>query len=308
MPSFLQNVIVDFIHYLRVERRASEHTVAAYRNDLDQFAGYLCQRYHCAQPDLSCFTRPAIRGYLSFMVNEKYTARSNARKLATLRAFAKYLIRENLISLNPTLNIASPKLDKRLPTILSKDEMTSILELPGRDTFEGLRDRMIMELFYAAGLRVSELAQLKVKNLQFSDETMRILGKRDKTRIVPMGRTVAGHLKEYLAMFTTAMGYRLEHSDFIFVKQARVPFTRQQVAQIVSSYMKKVANKEKAHPHALRHTFATHLLDEGADLMSVKELLGHSSLSTTQIYTHVSAEHLKKIYNKSHPRAKEEGK
>jgi integrase/recombinase XerC len=291
-----------------VERRASEHTVAAYRNDLEQFAAYLCRRFRCEHPDLASFTRQAIRGYLSFMVNEKYTARSSARKLATLRAFAKYLIRENSISLNPTLNIASPKLNKRLPVVLTKDEMSLILNLPDRNTFEGFRDRLILELFYATGLRVSELAQLRLKNLQFSDETMRILGKRNKIRIVPMGRTVAGHLKEYLALFEPAMGYRLEHSDFIFVKHIKVPFTRQQVAEIVRSFVKQVANKEKAHPHALRHTFATHLLDEGADLMSVKELLGHSSLSTTQIYTHVSAEHLKRIYNANHPRAKEEGK
>ena len=222
-----------------------------------------------------------------------------------MRAFEKYLVRENIIPENPALNIATKKKKKKLPDYLTEHEIKATLQMPDVNTLQGLRDLLILELFYATGLRVSELAALKLENVRFDENVLRIKGKGQKTRLVPMGRRISHDLDAYLKKRQIEENASLEFKDYIFVKTKKKPFTRVEIAQLVKKYIKKVAAKEKAHPHALRHTFATHLLNEGADLMSVKELLGHANLSTTQIYTHVSAEHLKRIYKKAHPRAKD---
>lgn len=296
--------IPRFLRFLHVERHSSENTVQAYENDLIHFNDYLKKRFSIEQPEFDHFTKASVRGYLAHLTNLKYSARSLARKLASLRAFSKYLIRQDIIQINPTLNIATPKIKKKLPNYLSMPEMKALLQLPTVDTLDGLRDYLILELFYATGMRVSELATLKLENIRFDERVFRIRGKGNKTRLLPMGRRVAKDLDVYLKKRHVEEKVALEFKDYIFVKGYDEPMTRVQIASIVHSYIKRIAGKEKAHPHALRHTFATHLLNEGADLMSVKELLGHASLSTTQIYTHVSAEHLKKIYKKAHPRAK----
>ena len=299
----IQTWIPRFIRYLDVERRSSQNTIDAYEKDLLHYHDYVLDRFKIENPDFRYFSKASIRGFLGQLTTAKYSARSLARKLAALRSFAKYLIRENVIEVNPTLNIATPKFAKKLPTYLSESEVKALLQLPDTSTFEGLRDFLILELFYATGIRVSELVGLKIEHIRFDESLFRITGKGQKTRLVPMGQRVAHDLNDYLKKREREENASLEFRDYIFVKDNKEPFTRGQVAAIVQKYIKKVADKEKAHPHALRHTFATHLLNEGADLMSVKELLGHANLSTTQIYTHVSAEHLKKIYKKAHPRA-----
>ncbi|MBN2412371.1 tyrosine recombinase [candidate division KSB1 bacterium] len=295
--------IPRFVKYLEVEKRSSVHTRNAYEKDLDQFLDYVKTRYQNDNPGLDLFTRFTIRGFLSYLVEEQYTPRSTGRKLATLRAFSRYLVREGFLRVNPTLNIASPKLDKKLPQFVTKSEIKALLELPQVNTFEGLRDYIIIELFYSTGIRVTELVNLRIKDFNIHTGTLSILGKRNKRRIIPTGDSLFKDLQNYLKERAVHDHIEPEYNDYFFVKNYKEPFTRQQVAQIVNKYIKKIADVEKAHPHALRHTFATHLLDEGADLMSVKELLGHSNLSTTQIYTHVSAEHLKRIYKRAHPRA-----
>lgn len=298
------NVWVDSFHrYLEKERHSSVNTRLAVESDLSQFLGYLGERYKIEQPDLRLFTRASIRGYLSTLVRAELAPRSVGRKLSVLRTLARYLVREGAIDINPTLAIASPKLDRRLPDFLSQAEIKAVLSLPDVDTYEGLRDLMILELFYATGVRVSELVRMRIKDINLENGTVRVLGKRKKERVVPMGNIVRRDLSRYFKLREEIEGQMPEYSDYLFVKEHKSPFTRQQIARIVRYYIRRVAGDEKAHPHALRHSFATHLLDEGADLMSVKELLGHSSLSTTQIYTHVSAEHLKKVYKQAHPRA-----
>jgi integrase/recombinase XerC len=292
-----------FLKSLEVERRCSVHTRAAYENDLRQFSAYLSQSFSEENPSLDLFTRPIIRGYLARLVGDRFSPRSISRKLATLRAFAKFLMRSETLKNNPTLNIASPKLDRRLPDYLTRSEILKILQLPDKKSVEGLRNYVILELFYATGVRVSELIELRIRDVQFSQGTIRVKGKRAKERVLPMGNRVARDLSSFLDRIAGQGEYSGGYDDYIFKRDDGEKFSRQQIARIVGMYIKRVSTKEKAHPHALRHTFATHLLDEGADLMSVKELLGHSNLSTTQIYTHVSAEHLKKIYNKAHPRA-----
>ncbi len=302
-PHHILTWIPRFIRYVEVERRNSQNTIEAYERDLLHYHNYLKDRFNIETPGFDCFTKASIRGFLGQLTTAKYSARSLARKLAALRSFARYLIRENAIEVNPTLNIATPKFAKKLPHYLSESEVKALLQLPDTTTFEGLRDFLILELFYATGIRVSELANLRFEHIRFDESVFRITGKGQKTRLVPMGQRLARDLATYLKKRQEEEDTLLEFRDFIFVKDKKEPFTRGQIAVIVHKYIKRVADKEKAHPHALRHTFATHLLNEGADLMSVKELLGHANLSTTQIYTHVSAEHLKKIYKKAHPRA-----
>ncbi len=299
----IQTWFPRFVRYLHVERRSSQNTIDAYEKDLLHYHAYLVERFKIENPDFRYFSKLSIRGFLGQLTTAKYSARSLARKLAALRSFAKYLIRENVIDANPTLNIATPKFAKKLPKYLSRQEVKALLQLPDTSTCEGLRDFLILELFYATGIRVSELAGLKLEHIRFDESVFRITGKGKKTRLVPMGERIAHDLNAFLKMRQHQENASQEFSDYIFVRKNKQPFTRGQVAAIVQKYIKKVADKEKAHPHALRHTFATHLLNAGADLMSVKELLGHANLSTTQVYTHVSAEHLKKIYKKAHPRA-----
>lgn len=299
--NFIMTWVGAFMRHLNAERHSSANTKLAAQNDLSQFVEFLSERYKTDQPELSLLTRAAIRGYLSTLVRKGFSPRSIGRKLSMLRTFSKYLVREEAITVNPTLAIASPKLDRRLPDYLSQKEIKAILSLPDTQTKDGLRDLVILELFYATGVRVTELAGLRIHDVNMKEGTIRVIGKRKKQRVVPMGDVVRRDLQAYLKLGEELE--RTEYGNYIFVKENREPFTRQQIAYIVRSYISRVADIDKAHPHALRHTFATHLLDEGADLMSVKELLGHTNLSTTQIYTHVSAEHLKKVYKKAHPRA-----
>ncbi len=298
----LQKCILAFVEYLVVERHSSVHTVAAYKKDLQQFLNYLAGKYRVKDPGIGHFTRESVRSYLAFLLRARFSSRTTSRKLATLRSFARFLVRENHLSQNPTLNIASPRLEKRLPAVLTLDEMKKLLSLPDVRSFEGLRDYLVLCFFYATGVRVSEMIQIKIRDIDLKNNTIRVLGKRNKIRVLPIGKRTGADLRRYLSALKNFINVEQDH--FFFVNNNKEPFTRQQMARIVHGYVVKISGKEKAHPHALRHTFATHLLDEGADLMTVKELLGHANLSTTQIYTHVSAEHLKKVYKNAHPRAK----
>lgn len=295
----------NFDHYLQVEKNSSVHTRRAYVEDLRQFILYLSKRYQTSVPELSLIERPAIRGYLSTLVHQGYAARSVARKLATLRAFSRYLVRQSALSSNPVRAIRSPRQPKRLPVFLSEDEMRRLLAVPDACQFAGLRDLLALKLFYATGVRISEAIALKLADVQVWEGTLRVHGKRDKTRIVPLGRKVIETVRLYLPQREQLLIQKAVHSEYLFIQEDGTPFTRQQLALIISGYLLRIADKNKAHPHALRHSFATHLLDEGADIMSVKELLGHASLSTTQIYTHVSAEHLRRVYKQAHPRAED---
>ncbi|MBN1540887.1 tyrosine-type recombinase/integrase, partial [candidate division KSB1 bacterium] len=249
-------------------------------------------------------TRQNIRAFLAQLVRKGYHNTSIARSLSCLRVFAKFLVREEALDVNPTIGIASPRLEKRLPHFITQSEMETILSLPDESSLTGCRDRAVLELFYSTGVRISELVQLKKNHIDWKQDTIRVKGKRNKTRILPLGEVVKADLLVYLKMRASDLSGVESEQDPLFVDDAGRPFARQKLARIVRSYLLRGTRSENAHPHALRHTFATHLLDEGADLMSVKEMLGHSSLSTTQIYTHVSAEHLRQVYRNSHPRAR----
>ncbi len=302
----LENWIPQFLHHLQVERRSSANTIAAYGRDLNHYVSFLKDRYSTDELFATeHFTKAIVRGFLSELLKEKYSARSTGRKLSALRMFARYLVRKGVLEANPVANIASPKLDKKLPSFMTKSEVKALLSLPDVETFEGLRDYLILELFYATGIRVSELINIKTSDVNLNSGTLTVLGKGNKKRVLPLPGIVIEDIRRYLQQIEVQDSVKQEYNRYLFVKEKKEPFTRQQVATIVQNYIKKVADTEKAHPHSLRHTFATHLLDSGADLMSVKELLGHSNLGTTEIYTHVSAEHLKRIYKQAHPRANE---
>ena len=292
-----------FDRFLEVERHGSPHTRAAYVNDIQQLIVYLTERFSQSEPHLDLFTRQTLRGFLAHLVRHGYTARSVARKLATLRSLARFLVREAAIQSNPTANLISPKLPKRLPHFLTQNEMQALLALPEIDSFMGLRDLVILQLFYSTGVRISEAAGLRLTDLQLWDGTLRVLGKRNKVRIIPIGRVLAKLLPSYLKLRQAHAEKSAQSGDCVFLDDHGQPFTRQRLARLINGYMRRIADSQKSHPHALRHSFATHLIDEGADILSVKELLGHASLSTTQIYTHISAEHLRRVYKRAHPRA-----
>lgn len=292
----------SFYNYLRVEKNASDHTLSAYKTDIGLFLRFMSDLNHGEPPQVQQVQKRVIRRYLSHLYKQQYSKKSAARKLAALRTFCRYLVRQGVLHYNPTLGISTPRLEKRLPDFLTQEEIRAVLQQPDVGTFEGLRDFVVLELFYATGLRVSEVTELKYKNVLFDQGVIRVIGKGRKERLVQMGTALKSHFEYYLKRLVSEYKRPLGAQDRLFVDSETKPLTRFQIAAIVKKYVSRVADEKKAHPHALRHSFATHLLNEGADLMSVKEMLGHENLSTTQIYTHMSAEHLKKIYKKYHKR------
>lgn len=288
--------VVKFLLFLRSERRSAPRTLETREGDLLHFGGFLGDGHHIAE-----ISRAVVRRYLSSLSQAGLAPATINRKLVSLRIFFTFLVREGSMPNNPAANLVSLKEPKRLPKFLSADTMLKALRLPKLTETEGVRDRAILELFYGAGLRRQELVDLNVEALDFSNLQIRVLGKRAKERIAPMGRAVRLALLEWLRVRESIV--RATEEKALFLNRHGERMSAMQVYQTVRRYLTQVAGSDKAHPHVLRHSFATHLLDEGADLMAVKELLGHSSLNTTQVYTHVTAERLKKVYRLAHPRA-----
>jgi integrase/recombinase XerC len=292
--------IDQFLHYLRYQRKYSEHTLESYRNDLTQFVEFLESTRRHNYVSLSSVETNHIKDFLGHLLMLGLEKRSIARKLSSIKSLFRYFLREGLIQENPSAVITSPKLDKRLPVILDMNQAGKLMELPSADTFEGIRDRAILELLYGAGLRLNELLTLRISNLDISTDTIRVTGKRNKERIVPMGSKAKIGIKKYLEI----RGRTVRSSNLVvFVNEKGKPLYPLAIQKMVKKHMSKLSEQEHLSPHVLRHAFATHLLDKGADLFAVKELLGHESLSTTQIYTHVSTERLKRVYQQAHPRA-----
>jgi integrase/recombinase XerC len=294
----VQGEIAAFLRHLDHERNASPHTVRAYGDDLAQFARH-------AQEELGRAVRPAevdhllIRGFLARLRREGLKTTSASRKLATLRTFFRYLCREGILTRNPARALLSPRLEKRVPAHLDERDVALIVEMPG-DGLAGVRGRAILEMLYATGIRCSELVGLDLSEVDRGDRTIRVLGKGRKERVVPYGRRAAEALDLYLPLRD---GLRVA-SDAVFVNGRGGRLTDRSIRTLVSRRVRSVAIARKVSPHTLRHCFATHLLERGADLRAIQELLGHASLSTTQRYTHVDTRHLLDIYSKTHPRAK----
>ena len=301
--------IQQFIHYLSVEKNASPHTCRCYRRDLEAFEDFLKNSGIHLTPGgdvkIEKVDRIAIRKYLSFL-HRKNKKSSIARKISTLRSFFKYLVREQLIPSNPAKTVSTPKVEKTLPTTLTVDEAFRLMESPqsisGKSSNgskeRGLRDRAILELLYSSGLRVSELVGLNSNQLDLDLGIVRVMGKGRKERIVPVGVKAIDALKAYLEERGMLKG-----DEPIFINSSGGRLTARSVGRLIKKYTRHSNIFRKVSPHSLRHTFATHLLDAGADIREIQEMLGHSSLSTTQRYTHVSMGKLMEVYDKAHPRS-----
>ena len=288
--------IADFIDHLSKERRLSEHTCLAYRTDLEQFETFCQER----DRDLSEVDKADVRAFLGSLHTQGFSRTSIARKLSSLRTFLSYLCVDGRLPKNAALQVSPPKPEKRLPEHLDVDEVRRTMEAPDEKSFVGVRDRAILELFYSSGLRLRELAGLRHDRVDVAAGTVRVTGKGAKDRIVPVGRSAKAALDAYLLCRNRLQLDRTDGS--LFVTRQGKPLSPSGVQSRVTKYLGEATGR-KMGPHALRHSFATHLLDEGADLNAVKEMLGHASLSTTQIYTHVSVERLKEAYRQAHPRA-----
>ena len=292
----------DFIDYLQYEKRVSPHTVTAYEHDLSRFFNYLEEKLEINQ--LSDVHTEDIRSWIiSLLEDESLQAKSVSRMISAVKAFYRYKLKIKELSVNPTLTIQSPKVPKKLPQYVEQKDMEHLFsDIPFEDSFEGLRDRTILELFYATGMRLSELLNLKIQDIHFQDNTIKVLGKRNKERLIPFGN----RLSELLTMYLGNLEKKFvdgTKNNYIFVTDKGEQLYPKAVYRIVRKYLDMVTTIDKRSPHVLRHTFATHLLNNGADLNAIKTILGHSSLAATQVYTHNSIEQLKSIYKQAHPRA-----
>ena len=291
--------ITQFLTHLSRQRRLSDHTCAAYNTDLDQFTAFL----HGRQVDrVEQIDRNAVRDFLSFLHNKGFGRRSVARKLAAVRTFLSYLCNVGDLDRNPALDVRPPRQDKMLPVHLDVDEVARAMSLPSPNTVLGLRDRAILELFYSAGIRLRELAGLKIEAVDLADKLVRVVGKGNKERLVPFGEPARVALVAYLMRREELVSEQTTDGRHLFLARSGRPLSPSGIQGRVTRYLSKATGRALS-PHALRHAYATHLLDAGADLNAVKELLGHASLSTTQVYTHVSVERLKRAYRQAHPRA-----
>ena len=293
----MRQAITSFLRHLERERNASPHTVKAYEQDLRQFKAHLDEDLG-RESGLADVDHLAIRAFLARLHREGLRKISAARKLACLRTFFRYLSREGLVELNPARMLVSPRLERRIPTLLDATEVEGFLAVPGEDP-RSLRARAILELFYATGIRCSELVGLDLEAMDLEGRSLRVLGKGRKERIVLFGRPAGVALDDWLA----ARKELKPKCSAVFLNLKGGRLSDRSVRQMVTDRVKSVALDRKVSPHTLRHSFATHLLERGADLRAIQELLGHASLSTTQRYTHVDTRHILATYRRAHPRA-----
>lgn len=298
----------SFLDHLRFERNLSAHTLRNYESDLQQFFDYLApaDERKRNEVDLKQIDHLTIREWLSTLHSEHKKKTSIARKLAALRTFFQFLVREGLIELNPAKLVATPRKEKKLPVHLSIEDVIRFIETPDPETDFGKRDRAILELLYATGIRVSELVSLNLRDLDFKNKLVRVMGKRGKERMVPFGDPALKALEAYLAVreaLLMSAPVSKRDSQPLILNYQGTRMSARSIGRLVEKYIRVCAGIHDISPHALRHSFATHLLDSGADLRDIQELLGHARLSTTQIYTHVSMEKLIEVYDKAHPKA-----
>jgi len=302
----MEKLIEQFLEHLRYERNVSAHTLRNYSSDLEQFTHFLAPDRKTKLPDVSEIDHLTIREWMASLHSDQKKKSSIARKLAALRTFFQFLVREGMLELNPAKLVSTPKLEKKLPNHLSIEEAIRFIETPDVETDLGKRDRAMLELMYATGVRVAELTTLNVGDVDFQNQLIRVTGKRRKQRIVPFGDPAGEAIRNYLGvrekfLFQAPVSKRDEAALFLNYQGTRI--TTRSVGRMVEKYIRICAGMHNISPHALRHSFATHLLDSGADLRDIQELLGHARLSTTQIYTHVSMEKLIEVYDKAHPKA-----
>ncbi len=286
----MERYIEKFMRYLEIEKNYSKHTVTNYRLDLEEFKQFL------GDLNLEKIDYLILRKYLAQLKEKNLKVRTVNRHLSTLRSFFKFLIREGYLKTNPITSLSSPKQEKHLPLFLTEEEVTKLITAVQPKDERGLRDRAVLETFYSTGIRVSELVGLKVQDIDFIGGVIKVLGKGKKERIVPIGDIAIAAIRAYLEK-------RKKQQEALFLNKSGRRITDSGIRNIVGKYIRMASIKRGVSCHTLRHSFATHLLNRGADLRSVQELLGHVNLSTTQIYTHLTTDRLKSVYDKAHPRA-----
>jgi integrase/recombinase XerC len=284
--------IADFLRYLATVKNVSPHTLRSYQSDLEQFAGFLRDR------DIIDVGHQDLRQFLGMLMSRKAKRSSIARKLSAIRTFFKYLNREGVLAGNPARLVATPRQEKRLPAVLTVDDAFRLLDGPGDDSGRRLRDRAVLETLYSTGIRASELVGIDLADIDRRDRLIRIRGKGRKERIVPVGQRALEAIDGWCAARKTPK------EPAVFTNPSGKRLTPRSVQRIVETYRKALGITQKASPHTLRHSFATHMLESGADLRAIQELLGHASLSTTQRYTHVNLDSLMEAYDKAHPKAR----
>ena len=297
MPIIPSNkYIITFFEYLQFEKRYSQHTIVSYTNDINQFFDFCLKEFET--DDINIISSTIIRSWLVQLKENDFTAKSINRKISTLKSFYKYLIKQNVVTAGPLGNIISPKIPKRLPNYVEeKDLQTLFNHVEFSDNFEGKTKRLVLLLFYSCGIRLSELINLKISQIDYSYNQIKVLGKGNKERVIPIGNDLIKNFKEIIELRPET---NLQNVFVTLKGKALQPKT---VYTFVNYYLGLITTVKKKSPHVLRHSFATHLMNNGAELNAVKELLGHSSLAATQIYTHNTIEKLKDVYAKAHPKA-----
>ena len=284
----------EFLSYIKSEKRFSDHTIISYTTDLNQFSKFLKDEYDIIDQSKASFK--IIRNWVSILVESGLKSNSVNRKISTLKTFYKFLSMYNYSNSNPTLKLLSPKSSKRLPVFVEKENMNNLFDSNFFDnSFCGRRDKLIIELFYFTGIRLSELINIKISDLDFVNSQIKVLGKRNKERLIPITYNVLNTLSDFKNMFNL--------KNFLFSDENGKKLYSKKVYRIVNKYLAKISSIQKKSPHVLRHSFATHMLNNGADINAIKEILGHSNLSATQIYTHNSIKKLKNVHKQAHPKA-----
>lgn len=298
--------LTPFIDYLKYEKRASEHTIKAYQSDISKFFIFLNEHYDLdvATCNIHQLESEHIKNWIFFLIEkDQNSSKSINRKISSLKAFFKFNLKSEIIKDDPTKPILSQKVSKRVPKFVEMDDMNKLFTMDlFEDNFEGWRDRAILELFYATGMRLSELLHLTRSDFDLYSQNVKVLGKRNKERIIPFGNQAKKTIEKYFSVFEQKFG-EMSQKSCIFVTLKNNKLNPKSVYRIVRRYLDMITTIDKRSPHIIRHTFATHLLNNGADINAIKEILGHSSLAATQIYTHNTIDKLKSIYQQAHPRA-----
>lgn len=293
--------IPDFLNYIEFERRYSTHTIRSYTKDLEQFENYIKDTFQIAHAKEVDFV--FIRSWIALLMEEGNTPRTVNRKISTLKSYFKYLFKIGAIDQNPVLKISGPKIRKKLPVFIEEKSMALLIsDFKAPESFQEARDRLIIEMFYTTGIRRAELIGLLSKDVNITNGTIKVLGKRNKERLIPIHKSLLPLIDLYLSFKQSALANEEQDSYFFLSVKGKKMYPKL-VYRVVNNYLSRVSTQKKKSPHVLRHTFATHMLNHGADLNAVKELLGHANLAATQIYTHNTIEKLKNIYKLAHPKA-----
>lgn len=284
----------DFINYIKSEKRFSKHTITSYETDLNQFFNYIEAECQITNPKDVSFK--LIRNWISSLLENNLKSTSVNRKISSLKSYYKFLLVSNYVETNPTLKLISPKSSKRLPVFVEKDNMDSLFDKDFfEDSYEGTRDKLIIELFYFTGMRLSELINIKTSDIDKVNSQIKVIGKRNKERLIPITFNTLKDLNEFINFY--------EIENFLFADGNGKKMYPKKIYRIVNKYLTKISSIKKKSPHVLRHSFATHMLNNGADINAIKEILGHANLSATQIYTHNSIKKLKNVHKQAHPKA-----